>query len=445
MKHSFLFLSLIFVNFVSAQNFYSGALPTDTNVYNQIGQAPLPIGSNIPNVIDLSQDMPPAGNQYYQNSCVAWALAYANYSYINHINNSCNYLTNNTFNSNCVFSPSYIYNQINGGQNIGTHFQDAFRIMQTQGVAPLGSMPYIPNNWTSQPDPNSRSIASNYKIDSYWQLGISGDDLFIDTKAFLAQNIPVVAAVIIDDYLKKTSNFSNPYIWTNLYGANSQMRHAILIVGYDNSLNAFKFLNSYGQGWGNNGYGYISYNLFRQVIREAFIIKPKNSTANTQSLLARNTKQLTNTDNIAGLYFRVQNVSHFQFPPGYIPSPYQYSTNKMTFHGSLSIPTGLGNTAQIAIYFYLNNNGQKGLFISSLNPNTRALNGQAVIGTPLVNLQANIPFQSTFWAEIRSIDLLVQKGYPNAAITTYLLAEPVLLIDGFPVIIGDLYPFFVSL
>jgi len=96
MKHSFLFLSLIFVNFVSAQNFYSGALPTDTNVYNQIGQAPLPIGSNIPNVIDLSQDMPPAGNQYYQNSCVAWALAYANYSYINHINNSCNYLTNNS-------------------------------------------------------------------------------------------------------------------------------------------------------------------------------------------------------------------------------------------------------------------------------------------------------------------------------------------------------------
>ncbi|MBQ8107676.1 MAG: InlB B-repeat-containing protein, partial [Ruminococcus sp.] len=39
-------------------------------------------------------------------------------------------------------------------------------------------------------------------------------------------------------------------------------RHALCLIGYDDSLQAFKFINSWGTDWGLNGYGYISYSLF---------------------------------------------------------------------------------------------------------------------------------------------------------------------------------------
>ena len=38
--------------------------------------------------------------------------------------------------------------------------------------------------------------------------------------------------------------------------------HAILFVGYDDSKQLFKFKNSWGTSWGDNGYGYLSYKYF---------------------------------------------------------------------------------------------------------------------------------------------------------------------------------------
>jgi hypothetical protein len=42
--------------------------------------------------------------------------------------------------------------------------------------------------------------------------------------------------------------------------------HAIALVGYDDQKQAFKFSNSWGTGWGDNGFGWISYDLFKQSV-----------------------------------------------------------------------------------------------------------------------------------------------------------------------------------
>jgi len=39
----------------------------------------------------------------------------------------------------------------------------------------------------------------------------------------------------------------------------AQLVHAVLIVGYDDSERVFKFKNSHGAGWGDNGFGYMPY------------------------------------------------------------------------------------------------------------------------------------------------------------------------------------------
>ena len=38
--------------------------------------------------------------------------------------------------------------------------------------------------------------------------------------------------------------------------------HAVLIVGYDDEKDAFKIVNSWGSDWGDEGYGWVSYDFF---------------------------------------------------------------------------------------------------------------------------------------------------------------------------------------
>ena len=429
---------------VHAQNQQTGALPTPTDIYAKMGTAPLPQGSNIPALVDLSNAMPPAGNQGQQSSCVAWACAYANYSYLNQNGSGCEYIVDNEINETCLFSPSFIYNQINGGQNRGTSFYDAFQIMRNRGCATLGLMPYNQHDWRSVPLSEAIIEASSNKINSYWQLGHSGVDIAIETKAYLAKGIPVIAAVKVDNYLMHPAGYApNPYVWEARQGQIQQMGHAILIVGYDENNKRFKFLNSYGTDWGNNGYGYISYDVFNWAINEAFIIRTGHQDPDVQAIMAQEDKYISTSDIEAGLEFKVTNVEHVFFP--FMPSPEQFNNAAMTFHGSVRIPPGFGDEAQIVIYFYVNDFGRKGQLVYSSNPFQRSLSGQAVTGAPAVPIKDG--FENTFWAKMRYVDLNLPSGIPfgRQAIKSELLAEPVLLLDGFPIRIGELLPFFVQM
>ena len=67
-----------------------------------------------------------------------------------------------------------------------------------------------------------------------------------------------VAVSVIDDTL-----------WLNYDGSGviqefsnnpaTRVRHAIMIVGWDNSKGAWAIKNSWGASWGTNGFGYIGY------------------------------------------------------------------------------------------------------------------------------------------------------------------------------------------
>jgi Papain family cysteine protease len=50
--------------------------------------------------------------------------------------------------------------------------------------------------------------------------------------------------------------------------------HAVVVVGYDDSrggIGAFRILNSWADNWGEEGYFWMSYTLFRQIVREAYM------------------------------------------------------------------------------------------------------------------------------------------------------------------------------
>ena len=213
----------------------------------------------LPTSVDLTSQFPPPGNQGGQGSCTAWAVAYALKSMHEGQTRGWSLST-----SDHQFSPAYVYNQINGGSDNGSYIGDAMNLMVNQGCCTLQTMPYNQNDYTTQPNATQKAEAQNYKEANWAQLTYSygsGSTATVNTiKEYLAGNDGVVLSIpIYYNYWTSGSPYFNE-------DGSYVGGHAICLVGYndnlsmpDGSTGAFKFINSWGSGWGSSGFGYVPY------------------------------------------------------------------------------------------------------------------------------------------------------------------------------------------
>ncbi len=236
----------------------------------------------LPSSVDLSDSMPPVGDQGQQSSCVAWSTAYATKSYQEYTERKSSgwKLKEQSGDPNYsnIFSPAFIYNQINGGRDNGSLISDAMRVVVETGAAPWASMPYDPNDYLRRPPQSAINIASNYKAKEFLRVRQTDPT---ELKNQLSQGRPVVAGILVyENFMNLQGNQIYKEGIGKTYGG-----HAIAIVGYDDSRGAFKFINSWSKQWGDQGYGYIDYRWFTKVCQSAFVlvddIAPATTTTET--------------------------------------------------------------------------------------------------------------------------------------------------------------------
>ena len=209
-------------------------------------------GTAIPAAYQIPNNTP--GNQGGEGSCVAWATAYAALSSLEH-----NYGGQMPF-PDATRSPEYVYNQIKVRQQCssGAYVTTGLNLLVNQGVCSWTEMPYTDVSCNTQPSATQKTAASTHKATS-WS-AINKADI-AGLKGILAVNVPVVIAVTVDGTFDALSA-SNP-IW-KAHGGRVRGGHAICVVGYDDSKNAFKVQNSWGSTWCSSGYFYIDYGFFAQ-------------------------------------------------------------------------------------------------------------------------------------------------------------------------------------
>lgn len=437
-------LSNIFVIFLFAingfgQDFSLGLKLTPQEQLQGIPLASTPFsGDELPGLFDLSVRMPPAGNQGRQNSCTAWAVAYAYKSYQEKIEENNSYLVGGTINTKAVFSPSFIYNQINNGVDGGSGFPDALNLLSQQGAVKLSEMPYNESDFLTKPNSSHKEKAKRYRID-YWRRVN-----FIDSKEVKAQiraGYPVLIGAMIDRGFVNDGNASsgNDYTWNSLKGQ-ALGGHAMIVVGYDDQRNAYKVLNSWGTSWGKDGYCWISYSLFAQVVKEAYVMKDSTNSPDNNPNVVPDPNPNPQPFTPLNANVKVINLQHNLQDPSF--------GVVMKFMGTVDLPQGIGNKVQVVIRFYLNNgqNG-KGSVVGSLSPIFMMPDGSAACGTPKISAQVgnNLPW----FAVMPYMVLNVPRG--GFVFGTYnfrrtdLIAEPILYIDDFAVSSGQLIPFSVNL
>ena len=215
--------------------------------------------NSLPASIDLSRNFPPVGDQKMQASCVGFATGYALKSFQERLEEGWEFV------DPTMFSAAWIYNQINGGSDRGSRIYDALQLVVDNGAATLSTMPYYYWDHLVQPTDAARDEARRYKARSWGR--VSGTS---QIKAALYNRHPVVIGMAAYDSFSLLSGPNSVY--NTFFGSSGG--HAVTIVGYDDGRfgGAFKVINSWGDGWGDNGYFWLPYVNLGSVVGEAYVL-----------------------------------------------------------------------------------------------------------------------------------------------------------------------------
>ncbi|MCL2153278.1 MAG: C1 family peptidase [Oscillospiraceae bacterium] len=208
--------------------------------------------SALPSSIDKTSSYPTPGNQGSQGSCTAWAVAYAYKSMQENLEHQWGLSGAST-----QFSPAFVYNQIYIGSDEGSYIGDAMQLLKDKGCCTLADMPY--NAWDYQTQPNATQLSKAYPHRSASYGSVYGE---YDLKnSIVTTGGAVIGIPVYHDFDSISS--SNPVYDVLDYG--NRGWHAICLVGYNDAMGAFKFINSWGGSWGLSGYGWISYSLINNM------------------------------------------------------------------------------------------------------------------------------------------------------------------------------------
>jgi hypothetical protein len=124
--------------------------------------------------------------------------------------------------------------------------------IKANGVADPGCWPSL--NTTQLGTPTPDRLGRTVKLDAYTSL--SGAD---NMKAWIDANGPISASFSCYPEFHKACKNNSVYIYKNPQNQPAEGGHCIVIVGYDDSKKAWLVRNSWGTGWGTDGYGWFGY------------------------------------------------------------------------------------------------------------------------------------------------------------------------------------------
>jgi C1A family cysteine protease len=155
----------------------------------------------------------------------------------------------------------------------GAFLRTTMGAMALFGVPPEEYWPYVVEDFDKEPSAFCYSFAQSFRAISYYRLdppGSSPEELLLRIKANLAGSLPSMFGFVVFESIgqaKTSGGIPYPTRQEAILGG-----HAVVTVGYDDNLKiknslpggeettgALLIRNSWGDGWGKNGYGWLPY------------------------------------------------------------------------------------------------------------------------------------------------------------------------------------------
>lgn len=235
-------------------------IPQDVVIHDQTGE--------IPASVDLTSKFPPVGDQGSYGTCVVWAVGYNLKTALNSMDNK--WTASQLSMAENQTSPKDLFyaipNSQKGADCNGTQFEPALDALITRGGASLATAPYANlGNCSQTPPAEWTSNAAANKLINYRKIADKSNSASMTAKNFksyLAEGRPIAfGARLGDRFMKWNSDAVIDFDTYNNPGM-QHAYHAMVLVGYNDTKNAFKVLNTWGKTWGNNGTIWVDYDFF---------------------------------------------------------------------------------------------------------------------------------------------------------------------------------------
>lgn len=229
-----------------------GHLGESTVTDDQFINAEIASAALVPSIVSLP--IPTPEQQGSEGSCVSFATAYACLSVEWY-----KFLASTSYDRGVnVFSPEYLFDQVQSGSCSGSALLTSFDFIKNNGCVLWNTLPY---SWldgcTISPSVGQLAEAASYRINNY-SIVLNSDIAGI--KSIINEGHAIAFLLVIDSPFYHAGP---GFIWSATTADGSIAGyHSMAIVGYDDSKNAFKVINSYGTTWGDSGISYIDYDFF---------------------------------------------------------------------------------------------------------------------------------------------------------------------------------------
>jgi Papain family cysteine protease len=262
------------IAFAHAQTRGTG-LAFDDTTYRKDKRQPRFSGSkfnDVPPSVSLRKYCPTAGDQRATNACVGWSVGYGALTI-------CRAIQLGKTSDVTPHSAAFVYNQIKQGDDCyaGASLSKAFGFISRTGNCTAQTFKNNPKSCNEKPDAKATTEAANFKIKDYATLFSPEDTAVVKvlkTKQQIAAQTPVVIGLMIDSIFQSSTKFEQN-TWkvdTNSLNLGKNSGHSMVVVGYDDSRQAFELMNSWGSNWADNGFVWIGYKDFSRVVKYGFIM-----------------------------------------------------------------------------------------------------------------------------------------------------------------------------
>lgn len=208
------------------------------------------IASALPSAVDLRPWMTPVEDQGALGSCTSNAIVGA-----------LEYLVRRETGQATDLSRLFVYyNQRLWDDCVrddaGAAIAVGIRVLARLGVPTERSWPYDRNLFAVQPPEEVYREASQLRVMDWWSVGLDPRNV----RGCLAAGFPVVFGTrCTESFMHAPASGMIPMPGAGESANWRHGRHALLLVGYDDARQVFVVRNSWGNDWGDRGYGYMPY------------------------------------------------------------------------------------------------------------------------------------------------------------------------------------------
>lgn len=197
----------------------------------------------LPTVVDLSNIIHQVWDQENLGSCTAQATSAQVWA----------------VDSTKPYEPSrlfvyYATRQLEGtvGYDSGASIRNSIKSVVKFGFPRETSWPYIISKFANKPPINVWRSAARQKVLEYARVNQTAQSI----QTVLAAGFTVNLGIMVYNSFEQPGGIVPMPDWND----SALGGHAILLVGYNRQTSLYKFLNSWGRNWGDNGFGYLPFN-----------------------------------------------------------------------------------------------------------------------------------------------------------------------------------------